>query len=233
MPLLDLLRNPLWHTLAGRHRHFSTGTDTARRYVRGYSPILGFADPLRPDFDALLPFCDAGERFWCEGQPGAPVPRGWRVVMERRMIRMVRDTAPPLPPFTDGGGIVRLDASHAQRAVDLAELTKPGPFGLRTFDYGEYWGVLDGDRLVAMAGERFEIPGLREVSGVCTHPDWRGRGLAKRLTLKLLDIVQSRGEIPFLQVADGNDAAHALYLGLGFRDHGRPEFRIVERIGEE
>mgnify|MGYP007102173451 CR=1 FL=1 len=46
-PLLD---NIAWNTLSGPHAGFATGTDRARRYAPGFSPIVGFADAEHPDF---------------------------------------------------------------------------------------------------------------------------------------------------------------------------------------
>ena len=53
-----------WNSLTGAHAPYSVGTDTARRYAKDYSPIIGFADPLQPDFNALAPHCDRGEHFF-------------------------------------------------------------------------------------------------------------------------------------------------------------------------
>ena len=87
----------------------------------------------------------------------------------------------------------------------LALLTKPGPFGPRTIELGEYFGYFDdGDRLIAMAGERMAAAGLHEISGVCTHPEHQGRGLARRLMLKLIRRQLLRGETPFLHVMRAN-----------------------------
>ncbi len=41
----ELLDHIFWHTLAGAHRQHSSGTDRARRYTQGFSPIIAFADP--------------------------------------------------------------------------------------------------------------------------------------------------------------------------------------------
>ncbi len=73
---------------------------------------------------------------------------------------------------------LRLDVPEM---VALAELTKPGPFGTRTRELGEYLGIRKTKRLVAMAGERLHLPGYTEVSAVCTHPDFQGRGYAREL----------------------------------------------------
>ena len=122
-----------------------------------------------------------------------------------------------------------LDASHAQQAVDLAVLTNPGPFGPRTIELGEYFGVFEGDRLVAMAGERLHAGPYREVSGVCTHPEHQGHGLAGRLSLKIVRLQMQRGQLPFLHVISGNATAHGLYEKLGFRDYKETVVRVVER----
>jgi len=47
-------------------------------------------------------------------------------------------------------------------------------------ELGRYFGVIENGRLAAMAGERMGMPGFREVSAVCTHPDFLGRGLAQK-----------------------------------------------------
>jgi len=80
-----------------------------------------------------------------------------------------------------------------------------------------------------MAGERMAAPGLREISGVCTHPDHQGRGFARRLMLKLIRRQLERGETPFLHVMRANEAAHRLYLRMGFRDYRETVVRVLAR----
>jgi predicted GNAT family acetyltransferase len=81
-----------------------------------------------------------------------------------------------------------------------------------------------------MAGERMAAPGLHEISGVCTHPDHQGRGVARRLMLKLIRRQLLRGETPFLHVMRANEAAHGLYLRMGFRDYCETVVRVVTRL---
>jgi GNAT superfamily N-acetyltransferase len=220
----DLLDNIVWHSLAGAHVRFALGVDDARRYAHGFSPALGFADPERPNFSALKSFCELGEQFYTDAWAGSP-PTGWQIVMESTMFKMVWDGDDPPPD--NAPDAVRLGAQHAQQAVELAELTRPGPFGLRTIELGEYFGAFDGDRLVAMAGERFQAGCLREISGVCTHPEYQGRGLARRLMTRLMSRELQRGETPVLHVMRENARAHALYKSLGFRDYRESVVRVV------
>jgi predicted GNAT family acetyltransferase len=98
----------------------------------------------------------------------------------------------------------------------LAELTAPGPFRSETWRLGGFWGVREAGRLIAMAGERLALPGWTELSGVCTHPQARGRGLARALSAWKLHEIASRGEGVFLHSYADNHAATALYRELGF-----------------
>jgi GNAT superfamily N-acetyltransferase len=225
----QLLDNIFWQTLSGPHACFSTGTDRARRYAPGFSPIVGFPDPHRPDFEALRPFCEPGEHFYCDAWTGA-APPGWHIEAEATMYRMVWRGA--MPAGDAAPDAVPLGPEHAQQAVELAALTRPGPFGPRTIELGEYFGYFDADgRLMAMAGERMAAAGLREISGVATHPDHQGRGLARRLMEKLVRRQLLRGETPFLHVMRANTAAHELYLRMGFADWRETPVRVVALTG--
>lgn len=219
-----LLLNIAWHTLAGPHQRFSAGTSHARRYANGFSPIVGFADPQQPDLDALRPHCDDGEHFYCDGWSGA-APSGWRVDTESTMFKMVWDGETPAHDAAPEA--IPLTAEHAAAALALAQLTRPGPFGLRTIELGEYFGLFEGGQLVAMAGERMHAGDLHEISGVCTHPDHQGRGLARRLMLKLVRRQRSRGETPMLHVMRDNLGARGLYERMGFRPVHESVVRVV------
>ena len=223
---MGILDDIFWLALSGRQARFATGEGPARRYAPGFSPILGFEDRENPDFAALAPYASVGERFYVDTWSG-PAPDGWDIVVDKKMKRMV--WTGDLPGDDATLEVRPLDASHAQQAVDLAVLTNPGPFGLRTIELGEYFGVFEGDRLVAMAGERLHAGPYREVSGVCTHPDHQGLGLARRLSLKIVRLQMQRGQLPFLHVISSNTTAHALYEKLGFRDYKETVVRVVEK----
>jgi ribosomal protein S18 acetylase RimI-like enzyme len=223
---LALLDNIAWHSLTGPHAALAVGTDDVRRYAPGLSPIAAFADPARPDFAALAPFCAPGEHLNSSGWSG-PAPAGWVIHAETTLIKMVWDA--PMPAADAGPAAVRLGAEHVPQILELVALTKPGPFGPRTIELGEYFGAFDGPRLVAMAGERMFAGSLREVSGVCTHPDFQGRGLARGLMRLLLRRELQRGETPFLHVRRDNRSAHALYLRMGFRDCQEQVVRVLSR----
>ncbi len=222
-PILD---NIVWHTLCGLHAPFAVGTNTVKRYAPGFSPVTCFSEPDNPDFEALSTLCDPGEAIFCEGWAGA-TPAGWKIHMETRVLRLVwNGDAPQEDPAPEA---ILLRTEHIEQAVSLAELTRPGPFGPRTIELGEYFGVFDGNHLVSMAGERFCAGTYREISGVCTHPDHRGQGYATRLMKKLILRQTQRGEIPFLHVISDNHAARDLYLAMGFEIYRESALRVISR----
>jgi GNAT superfamily N-acetyltransferase len=222
----QLLDNITWFTLTGPHACYASGAKDARRYATGFSPIIGFADPLHPDFDTLADYCQVDERLYCPKWKGE-TPAGWCIHIEKVLFRMVWDEAmPAADEFPDA---IRLGPQHAAEALELALLTNPGPFGPRTIELGEYYGWFEDGRLAAMAGERMHAGTLREISGICTHPEFRGRGLARRLTLKLIHRAMRRGETPFLHVLGNNPDARRLYRKMGFRDYRETTARIISR----
>ena len=94
---------------------------------------------------------------------------------------------------------------------------------------GDFVGVRDGSLLAGMAGERLRLPGYTEVSGVCTHPDSRGRGLARGLSAFVADRIQQRGEQPFLHAWKMNATAIRLYESLGFEIRTEVQVALLER----
>lgn len=218
--------NVFWHTLIGPHAAYAVGANGVRRYAKGFSPIVAFADPSDPDFDALAAHCEPGEQVYCAGWAGA-APAGWRIEVEATMYQMLWEGA--MPAADEAPEAVPLGPEHAAMALELALLTRPGPFGPRTIELGDYFGCFDRLRLVAMAGERLRVGAFREISGVCTHPEFQGRGLARRLMVKLICRQMQRGEKPFLHVMRDNVGAHRLYERMGFRVLREPIVRVVSR----
>ena len=220
------LANIIWKCLSGSQAHIASGTDRIRRYARGYSPIIGFADPSKPDFGGLEPYCTTDERFYTSEWAGSEPP-GWAIDVDTSMCAMIwRGEAPTPDPQL---GAVRLTHEHVARMVALAQAMRPGPFAERTFEMGEFYGVFEGGELVAMAGERMQASALREISGVCTAPGHQGRGLARRLTELLIRRQLARGQVPFLHVASDNERARRLYGKLGFVVDREVPMRVIRR----
>jgi ribosomal protein S18 acetylase RimI-like enzyme len=223
---MHVLDNVFWRSLTVEQAHFAAGEGDARRYASGFSPLLAFADPERPAFERIAPFCGSGERFYLGGWTG-PVPGGWRIEAETRMCQMVWD-APAPEASAKTARLLREEDRAAMH--ELAVLTNPGPFGPRTPELGEYWGIFDGDRLAAMTGERAHASEFREVSGVCTHPDFRGKGWARDLVSIVVQQQLARGQVPFLHVMKANEGARALYRKMGFAERTEQAVRVITRL---
>jgi predicted GNAT family acetyltransferase len=126
---------------------------------------------------------------------------------------------------------VVLGMADAAEMSELATLTHPGPFGPELYRLGLFVGLREQGRLVAMAGQRLRIPGYVEISGVCTHPGWQGRGLARGLMNHLAREIQRQGDTPFLHVLEENTRAVTLYTRMGFTLRKRLWVRILRRVG--
>lgn len=222
---MAVLDNVFWQALADTQRELSVGTDHVRRYSAGLPPLLAFADPKRPRLEELAPFCTPGERFYAPDWRGEP-PAGWQVELEATMELMVWSGGTPQEEPLEA---VTLGAGHVPAMMELASLTRPGPFGPRNLELGAYLGCFEEGRLVAMAGERMRAREFREVSAICTHPDSQGRGLARRLVQRMVATQLRRGETPFLHVMSSNTGAVHLYRQLGFAPHRTCVVRVVLR----
>jgi predicted GNAT family acetyltransferase len=132
-------------------------------------------------------------------------------------------------PGADGDEVVQLTEADVPEMLALTKLTSPGPFGTRTREMGDYWGVRRDGKLIAMAGERLKIPGYTEISAVCTHPDYLGCGLATRLIGLVLSKIHGRGERAFLHVRPENERALWLYERFGFETRVLLQYAILAK----
>ena len=214
MPSLHILDRPAWAALSARQADLAIGGAGARRFDRDYAPFGGAADPGAGGHAALLELISAtGPVVVVEPAPPEPPP-GARIVSCVQAHQMVLDDLSLRPGGLD---IVALTDADAGAMLALARLTQPGPFTTRTHELGDFFGVRRDGVLAAMAGERMRPDGFTEISGVCTHPDHRGRGHAADLTAHVAARVLGRGEGAFLHVLSTNAAALSVYQALGFR----------------
>lgn len=210
---MDPLDRPIWAALSTSQQARSLGDARARRYLPDIGPLAAAVD------DGPESLADLGRLVNAFGDVGllqvgpAPVPPGCREIDRAAAVQMVAGAG--LPPLADDG-IVRLGEADVAEMLDLATLTRPGPFAARTATLGTFLGIRIDGRLAAMAGERMRFPGHTELSGVCTHPDFRGRGLAAALCIRLQAEIRARGDRPFLHAFAANRPAIALYEALGW-----------------
>jgi GNAT superfamily N-acetyltransferase len=222
------LDNPVWSCLATRHAHLAIGGPLALRYPPDVSPLAALSGSTSAHAAALAALVDVGDDVALGGPYVPPLPSCFETFHESEVTQMLYARASPLP----GGDvpISPLGAADAPEMLALVERTQPGPFRQRTVELGAFQGIREGGRLVAMAGERLWIGGFREVSGVCTDPDVRGRGYAMALIACVVNRMLRAGETPFLHVESGNTGAIALYLRLGFERRARFRLVVAKRV---
>jgi GNAT superfamily N-acetyltransferase len=203
----------IWSALTTAQWSFAEGEGLARRMRAAFGPFAAASDKSDAATTALAGLVPAdGGISLLEPTPPSP-PTGVVCAMERAGVQMLATTV--LPQAHDAE-VVALGEADAPEMLALALLTKPGPFRAETHKLGRLIGVRDGGRLVAMAGERLRIDGFIEVSAVCTHPDYRGRGLGAALLSRVAARIVQDGATPFLHSYADNEGAIALYRKLGF-----------------
>jgi GNAT superfamily N-acetyltransferase len=233
-----LLDNPIWNSLVTEHSALAQGDNYARRYPPEIGPLAGIPAPTPASFASLRQLAGSGIIGLLSLGP-FQIPPGWKLLREGPLVQMIRPRASEEAdagargPSLSGTGeesspstLRQLTPADAPAMVALAHLTEPGPFNLRTMELGNFYGILWGDRLVSMAGKRMHLPGLQEVSGVCTHPDARGHGYARQLMSIVIGEIESEGKTAFLHMMATNPAIR-LYEQLGFTLRQRFQFVVL------
>jgi predicted GNAT family acetyltransferase len=223
------LDNPFWSSLTTGHAHFALGGTLARRYPAYISPIAGLAAPGPANITALETIVDVGDDMATVARSVPKLPSHWEILYESRITQMIRRERTALPEGDVDAAI--LGPADVPDMLSLVELTKPGPFRLRTIELGTYIGLRQSGRLVAMAGERLWIGDFREVSAVCTHPDVQRRGYARALIARVANAMMRAGQTPMLHVESANKRAIDLYLELGFVRRSELSLLYARRVG--
>jgi predicted GNAT family acetyltransferase len=225
---MNALDHPVWSALA-HCTHLAEGDERARRYRRDVNLFASARDDEPASLQSLQALVLPGESVYVLQVPAIRLPEGLVAVRSAQGVQM--QATRPIEPESGEGVLVELGEADVPEMLALAQLTEPGPFLARTFTMGRFVGVRIGDRLAAMAGERMRWPGFTELSGVCTHPEFRGRGLARRLSSVVAQAIQQRQEQPFLHAWANNRAAIALYESLGFAWRTDVQVAVVQRAG--
>lgn len=207
------LDNPFWSSLCTIHRGLAIGSDEAARYPAEFAPFLGVADAEVEADEAIVSLLDPDETVLLLGVP-PKLSDAWQLETFRPLAQMIRDE--PLEVM-DGPEIIELNETHRADVLSLVALVYPHYFRARTMELGRYFGMYVDGRLAAMIGERLGTDAQTEMSAICTHPDFTGRGYARRLTAFLTNDTLARGRTPFLHVSYENPHAKSLYERMGYR----------------
>jgi predicted GNAT family acetyltransferase len=223
---MNSLDRPVWASLV-HAPHLAEGSDLAKRFRRDVNVFASASDDSLPSLAALDKLVGDNEAVFLLQVPAICVPEGLVAVRRADGVQLI--AAQAIAPEAGEETIVELGDADAADMLALASLTEPGPFLQRTHTMGRFIGIRIGGQLAAMAGERMRFPGFTEVSGVCTHPDFRGRGFARRLSSVVANRIQQRGDQAFLHAWTSNSAAIALYETLGFELRASVQVAVLKR----
>lgn len=209
------LDNPVWNALNTANKALGSGTEAVKYYHPNISPFVGLEENTPENLGVLyelVPPKDGVYGLVAETEPQIPKP--WTLVRAVPIFQMV--CAQPKVQREFREPLVPLSNIHIAQMMALTTLANPGPFEENTIAFGHYEGIFEGEQLVAMAGQRMHLPPYAEISAVCTHPNFRGRGHAQQLMASQINRMHAQGTTPFLHVAKENLGAIKIYEGLGF-----------------
>lgn len=208
-----ILDRPILNALRTRHAGLAEGGHLALRYRTDVSPFATVVEDSGEALNSLASLIPPNGMVIVVQREKQEPPPGMVVAHVSQAVQMI---AASVAAPVDGLSFTALGDDDAAEMLGLANLTKPGPYVSRTHDFGGYIGIRVDGRLAAMAGHRLKVPGFTEVSAVCTHPDFRGKGYASLLMRVVAARITADGDTPFLHTYTTNTEAIRLYERLGF-----------------
>jgi predicted GNAT family acetyltransferase len=174
----ELFANPIYHALTTRHSHLGVSVGAACRYLADVAPFAAVVESSTTALQQLHSLLTEGESVWVMGEN---YPRIAELLFEERLECLQMVLPAEVLPATPAMEIVPLFDVDASEMVALTTLAFPGFFRRRTCEMGSYYGIRSEGELVAMGGERLMLDGYSEISGICTHPEHRGKGYAANI----------------------------------------------------
>lgn len=218
---MHLLDNPMYSALQTEHASFASGSGLALRFPAEVAPFGGIAPG--GEKDALTLF-EPGERAVFVGLSPEDLT-GWEVLKEFHVIQMQHTF---FDSVSESVSVRLLSEDDTPAMLKLTSLVYPSYFRPETARLGEYCGIYSDTELIAMTGIRMKVPGYEEVSAICTHFDYRGKGLGKIVTNFMIQRILSRGNTPFLHTESDNPAQQ-MYRKLGFEDRAMLPVCVLKR----
>lgn len=234
----EVFANPVWHALQqAKHRRFAVAPATgdraiACRYPADVAPFVAVREPSPEALQELATLLGPGEQLWLIGD-SFPACAELEFAGTLECLQMALPSSVEPPPDVEPGLVIELlSDENAAEMVALTDIAFPGFFRPRTCEMGAYYGVRQHGELIAMGGERLVLDGHHEISGVCTHPAHRNKGLAANLIWQVVRDHRRQGVESFLHVASANQRAIRLYLYMGFEIRRTVTLHRISRCSE-
>ncbi len=222
-----ILDNPLWNALITGNKNLALGNEHVKYMQRDVGLFAGFDISNKKGLTELAQLIPVGEKVILFMKKPILIPEQWHTEAARPLLQMVYTKHQTFA--TDNTGIVPLYKKHVPAMLELTGITNPGPFFNRTIELGNYEGIFNAEQLIAMIGQRLQVGQYAEVSAVCTHPDFTGKGYAAKLIIDQINKITAAGKIPFLHVYPENPACY-LYKKLGFTVRRKLMVYFLERM---
>jgi ribosomal protein S18 acetylase RimI-like enzyme len=226
--MTHILDNPIWNALHTGSVMFSHGDENCRFIHRDMGFFAGLPSYKAEDIQRLYTVCAPGQRVILFSPGHIQLDSKWLVLNDHELLQLVceidhsKSVSSKISP-------VKLGEQDIPAMLELTALTKPGPFLSRTIDFGGYFGVFEGEKLISMAGKRLRPDAFTEISAVCTHPDFLGKGLSAKVIQRVIEEIQADGKTPFLHVYPENTPAIKVYSKLGFKPRAMLRVYLLEK----
>ncbi|HEY4678000.1 MAG TPA: GNAT family N-acetyltransferase [Candidatus Angelobacter sp.] len=214
------LDRPIWTALTTKQAQHAHTSDLARRFPPEMTLLGALAANTAMAFDSLAQLIqrDAVTLYFTSPPQ---IPAGWEIVRAVELNQMVQETevTPPSTEREAAPEVIELTPVDVPEMSVLYTATRPGrTLCPRIQKLGQFLGIREEGKLVAMGGLRLHLAGYREITTVATMPGYEGRGYATAIVRGLVDRIRARGERPFLTVRTDNKRAIEIYCRLGFKE---------------
>jgi predicted GNAT family acetyltransferase len=222
-----LLDNPAWNALQTGNQQLAFGSADVKYFDKAVSPFIGLRNNTDDNFRELYELLPHDGPIVFISPIEREMPAGWQVLQHIPCYQMVYNGQ--VKDIQKDIELTPLRDEHIPQMLSLTKLTNPGPFAARTINFGHYYGVFYGDKLVAMTGQRMNPLPYAEISAVCTHPNYLGKGYAQQLLNFHINRIIAAGNIPMLHVRHDNDRAVDVYKKVGFQIRREINFYIIKK----
>ena len=127
-----VLDNPVYRALRSGDQPLSFGNDNVKFFDKQVSPFAGFEQGYENGFADLYDLLPSGRNILYATPSTITHPAGWTVLQDIKGLQFVYETDRPIK--NEFSNIIPLGQIHVDQMMELAALTKPGPFGPRTID---------------------------------------------------------------------------------------------------
>jgi ribosomal protein S18 acetylase RimI-like enzyme len=223
----SLLNNPIWYALTTKDIDKNIGSKQFAYFNAEIAPFIGMPHWNKKAQHELLNNVPSDRSWFLLIAEEVDFVDDIEIIFSLPLFQMTCTKLMKVNSLEDNLKFIELNETHIGQMIELTQATKPGPFTKRTIEFGGYYGIFDGDKLVVMGGERLHINDFTEISAICTHPNYTGLGYASKITSFLSETVFNKGQKPFLHVRADNNRAIDMYKRLGFEIRSNIYFYII------